>query len=120
MPSRIERRPRAPVLRGDGLAGHGVQGVVGEGQADVLHVEQALVLLDEGVLRLGEDLDQGLLVQVVQGGDHRQTADEFRDQAEAQQVVRLDLAQDLARAALVRVRDLGAEADRGALPARRR
>jgi hypothetical protein len=34
-------------------------------------------------------------------GDHRQTADEFGNQAELQQIVRLDLAEDLAGAAVV-------------------
>jgi len=116
----IERSPRAPVLRtrpglaGDRLAGHGREGVVGELEADVLHLEQAGVLLDQGVLRLGEDLDQGFLVEVLQGRDDRQTADELGDQAEAQHVLRLDLAQDFAGPALVRIGHLGAEADRGA------
>jgi hypothetical protein len=59
-----------------------------------------LVLLDQRVLRLGQDLDQRGLVEVFQRRDHRQTADEFRDQAELQQVFRLESLQQFAGAAL--------------------
>ena len=104
----------------DRLAGDRVQRLVREGQLDVLHLEQPLVLLDQRVLRLGEDLHQRGFVEILQRRDHRQTADEFGDQAELQQILRLDLAEDLARAAVVRRLHLGAEADRRALAARRR
>ena len=90
-----------------------VERVLVEGEFDVLHLEQALILLDQRVLRLGQDLDQRILVEVLQRREHRQAADEFRDQAELQQVLRLDLAEDLAGAAVLRRIDLGAEADRG-------
>src|SRR5205085_5083200 len=83
----------------------------------VLHVEQLGVLLDQRVLRLAQDLDQSGLVQILQGRDHRQTADELGDEAELQEIVRLALAQYLAGAALFRRRDIGAEADRLALQA---
>jgi hypothetical protein len=63
---------------------------------DVFHLEQPLILLDQRVLRLGQDLDQRFLVEVFQRRDHRQTADEFRNQAELQQIFRLDLAQEFA------------------------
>ena len=63
----------------DGLPGNGVKRVVGELQLDVLHVEQLGVLLDQRVLRLDQDLDQGGFVEVLQRRDHRQTADELRD-----------------------------------------
>jgi hypothetical protein len=56
----IERRPRAPVLRTNGAARHSRQRIRREGQLHVLHVEETLVLLQQGVLRLGEDLDQSL------------------------------------------------------------
>ena len=107
---------RAGLAR-DRLAAIALQRVLGEVEADVLHLEQPLVLLDQRVLRLGQDLDQRRLVEVLERRDHRQAADEFRDQAELQQILRLDLAQDLAGAALVRAAHVGAEADRGALAA---
>jgi hypothetical protein len=52
----IERRPRAPVLRWIALAGDGAPARPRERQLDVLHLEQALILLDQRVLRLGQDL----------------------------------------------------------------
>src|SRR5919204_2225085 len=54
--------------------------VLGEDELDVVVREEALVLLDERVLRLGEDLDEVLALQLVDGRDDRQTADELRDQ----------------------------------------
>ena len=98
----IERRPRAPVLRSIAFLAIERQRLVLEGQLDVLHLEQALILLDQRVLRLGEDLDQRRLVEVLERRDHRQAADELGDQAELQQVLRLDLAEHLAGAAVVR------------------
>src|SRR5260370_42227882 len=52
-----------------------------------------------------------------QGGDDRQTADEFRNQAEFEQILRLQILQDLAGLALIRAAHLGAEADRRTLTA---
>ena len=57
------------------------------------------------------------LVEVLQRRHHRQAADELGDQAEPQQILGLDLAQDRAGAALVRAAHLGAEADARALAA---
>ena len=50
------------------LLGDGLEGVVGELELDVLELEELAVLLDEGVLRLDEDADQRVLVEV---GDRR-------------------------------------------------
>ena len=88
----------------DGALGDRRQRVLVEGQVDVLHLEQPLVLLDQRVLRLGQDLDQRRLVEVLERRQHRQAADEFRDQAELQQILRLDLAEQLADAAVLRRR----------------
>ena len=49
----------------DGLVGRGLQRVGREDQLDVVQAEQALVLLDQGVARLGQDAHQGGLVQRV-------------------------------------------------------
>ena len=70
MLSRIERRPRAPGLALDRLAGDRATRLVGEGQVDVLHLEQPLVLFNQRVLRIGEDLLQRGLVEVFQPGVH--------------------------------------------------
>ena len=87
----IERRPRAPVLRSIALLAIERQRLVLEGQVDVLHLEQALVLLDQRVLRLLQDPLQRVLVEVLERREHRQAADELGDQAELQQVLGLDL-----------------------------
>src|SRR6478736_224653 len=75
-----------------GLVGDQVQGLVLEDQFDAVELEHLLVLLHEGVLGRGEDLDQRGAVQVRDRGDDRQPADEFGDQAELQQVFGHDLA----------------------------
>src|SRR6266508_1495575 len=66
----------------DRLVGHGLQGVVGELQLDPVELEELAVLLDQGVLGLDEDADQGLLVQGVDRADHRQAADELLEPRE--------------------------------------
>src|SRR4051794_19412884 len=91
--------------------------VFGKLELDIFHVEQLGILLHERVLRLDQDLDQRFLVEVHQRRDHRQAADELRDQAELQQVFGLAILQRLARLALVRSRHMGAETDRLALQA---
>src|SRR5215468_8377520 len=92
--------------------------IVGEIEADVLHLEQPLILLYERVLGLGEDVDEGRLVKILKGGDYRQATDKFGDEAELEQVLRLDFLQDLSGLALVRTADVGTEADRRTLAAR--
>src|SRR5262249_26878812 len=118
MLSRIERRPRAPGLALDHLAGDRATRLVGEGQVDVLHLEQPLVLFHQRVLGIGEDLLQRGLIEVFQRVDDRQTADEFRDQVVLEQIFRLDMAEDLAGAAVFRRQHLRSEADRGRTAAR--
>jgi hypothetical protein len=72
----------------------------------------------QSVLRLGQDLLQRCFVEVAERRDHRQAADELGDQAVLEQILRLDLAEDFAGAAILRRDDLGAEADRGRTAAR--
>ena len=71
----------------DGLIGDRVQCVGGELQFHTVHLEQTGVLLHQGVLGSGQDLDQRFLVQVSHRGDDRETADELRDQTELDQVL---------------------------------
>src|SRR5690606_6117834 len=61
-----------------------------EDQTDPLQREHLLVLLDQRVLRLREDLDEGILVERVERHHRRETADQLRDHTESNQVVRLD------------------------------
>ena len=69
----------------------------GELQLDVLELEHLAVLLDQRVLRLGEDLDQRLAIEAAHRADHRQAADELGDQAELEQVLGQHLGEQLAR-----------------------
>src|SRR5262245_53184108 len=80
----FEDRPQAtgPGAAAHRLVGEGVEGVRGELELDVLHLEELAVLLRQGVLRLDEDLHERLAVEAVHRTDHRQAADELGDQAE--------------------------------------
>src|SRR5205085_2393184 len=108
--------PSLPLYR---LSGDGPERVVGEREVDALHLEQPLVLLDERILRLGQDALKRHLVEILQGGDYWEAANELRDQPEFQQVLRLNRAEDLARLAVLRRDDFRGEADRGRTAARR-
>src|SRR5450631_4533003 len=66
------------------LLSDGLQSALGELQLHAVHLEQLLKLLHQAVLGLGQDVDQRVFRELVQGGDHRQTADELRNQAELQ------------------------------------
>src|SRR4029077_8364829 len=73
---------------------------------------ELLVLLDERVLRLGEDANDVLLVEVVQRDDDRQAADERGDDPVLQQVLRLQHLERLGDRFALDLRVRGAEADR--------
>ena len=118
MLSRIERKSARAGLALDRLAGDRAKRLVGEGQLDVLHLEQPLVLFHQRVLRIGQDLLQRSFVEILQRRDHRQAADEFRDQAVLQQILRLDVTEDFAGTAIFRRQHLGGETDRGRTSAR--
>src|SRR5260370_32717681 len=77
------------------------------------------MLLDQRVLRLRENPLERKLVKILEGGQHGQPPDEFGDEAVLQQILRGDLAEDFAGAAVIGRDYLGAEADR-ARPAARR
>src|SRR5216684_1536224 len=97
----------------DSLAGDRAKGLVGERQLDVLHLEQALILLHQRVLRIGQNLLQRSFVEILQRGDHRQAADELGDQAVLQEILGLDVTEDFAGAAILRRQHLRGKADRG-------
>ena len=91
------RRPRAPVLCLSASRAVARIASGGEDQLHLVEVEELLVLLDDGVLRLGHDLDQRVLVQRLEHHHHGQAADELGDQAVLQQVFGDDLLLRLAR-----------------------
>src|SRR5205823_3393418 len=72
-------------------------------------------LLDERVLRLGEDLDEILAAQLVHCRENREPADELGDQPEVEEVLRHDLAEQLRALRVALGGDLATEAD-GVLP----
>ena len=97
------------------LVSDGGKGCRLEGEARVLELEHAGVLLDERVLRLHEDADEILLRQLVQGGDNRNAAHELGDHAVLVQVLRQHLLQKLGLGLLLGGGQLAGEAEgRGA------
>ena len=79
----------------DRFAGDGMQGGIGKDQLGVIEMQQLLVLAYQAVFRLSQHADQGVLVQRIQHGDDRQTADQLGNQAELDQIIWLDLFQQL-------------------------
>src|SRR5437588_2413543 len=105
--------PRAGLARESAL-GDRPKGRRAHFELDAFHQEQPLVLLDERVFRLGEDLDQRVLIELLERGEHRQPADEFRDEPVLDEVFGLDVLQQIVdRPGVLRALDLGAEADPG-------
>ena len=82
---------------------HGFQRIVGEAQAHILKLKQALILPYQRVLRFRQNAHQRALVQVAEHAEHRQAAHKFRNQAVANQVGGLHLLQqfDVAPAAVL-------------------
>ena len=107
----ILRRPRAPVPLLSAAGDRG-QGVAGEAQFAVFHREEALVLPDQRVFRLGQHADEPRLIQGRQRGDDRQAAHQFGNQAVLEDVVGVDLGQQLGQIRFVFVPAGLAEAHR--------
>src|SRR5215469_7802555 len=94
------------------------QSVIGETEADVFEFEQALVLLEERVFRLGQNLYQGALVEVAHDAGDGKAADKLGNQAVTDQIAGLHLFEQFRVAALrrggcanVRMEAQGAAAD---------
>src|SRR5712692_2558810 len=85
-----------PGLSRQGFLGDRLQRLGTHFQIHSLHAEQPLILLDESVLRLGQYLDQGLLVEFHERRHDRKPPDELRYQPVLDEVFRLDGAQNLA------------------------
>src|SRR5712691_7138970 len=87
-------------------------------QVHAFHAEELLVLLDKGVLRLGEYLDQGLLVELLERRHDRQPPDELGNKPVLDKVFRFDGFQDLADVlAVLQAPHVRAEADAALLGA---
>ena len=107
--SRIERNPRAPVLRFRASRADRHQSPIGKLQIDLLHFKELLVLLHQGIFRFLEDLNERFLVELIQRGHHRQPTDELRDQAVLEKIDGLDLGKNLAEVLAFLLPDIGAE-----------
>ena len=59
------RSPRAPTLRAIASRATAHAAYLSEMQADILVLEETLVLLEDGVARFGKDLDQRGFVKLV-------------------------------------------------------
>src|SRR6266705_817240 len=94
----FQNRTQAPGsgLSRQGFLGDRLQRLGTHFQIHSLHAEQPLILLDESVLRLGQYLDQGLLVEFHERRHDRKPPDELRYQPVLDEVFGLDRAQDLA------------------------
>src|SRR5690606_28512516 len=92
------------------FAGDGTERLVRELEVDAVELEQALVLLHQRVLGLGEDLDQGIFVELLQRRHDRKATDELGDEPELHQVFVLDALEQLPLAQLLLGLDVGTEA----------
>ena len=95
-----------------GQVGDFAEGVRFEHQLGPFHVEQLLVLADQRVLRLREDSHEGVFVQRIERGDHRQAADELGDQPERHEILGRHLGQQFAERPVAAVFGDAAESDR--------
>src|SRR5205085_4026238 len=85
--------------------------VLREDELDPVVAEEALVLLDERVLRFLEDLDEIFPPELVHRRDDREPADELGDQPEVKEILGHYLREQLRRLDVVLRADVGAEAD---------
>src|SRR3954453_5120675 len=93
------------------LVGDRLERVGREDELDPVEAEEALELLDDRVARLGEDRDQIVARELVDGRGDRQAADELGDQAVLHEVLGQALLEDLARGLVGLGLDRRAEAD---------
>src|ERR671918_692357 len=93
------------------LVGDLPERVVREDELDRVVGEEALVLLDERVLRLEEDLHEVLPRELVYRGDDGEPPDELRDEPVREEILRHHRGEQLARLDGLARLDVGAEAD---------
>lgn len=71
------------------------EGIVVEDKIDVVHFHKSLVLFDQSILRLCKDAQEGIAVERVEVGEHRETADKFGDKAKMFKVGGLDILEHI-------------------------
>ena len=75
------------------LTGDRHQRLIGKLKITVLEAEHPLILLNERILGIVEHFDERLFVERLERRDHRESANEFGNQAKLQDVVGVDLRQ---------------------------
>ena len=84
----------------DGQAGDFPESIIVERKFDSVEFEQLGVLLDDGVLRFGQDSAEGVLVEFVKSDGNGESAYEFRHESELHEVIRFALIEEFAEAFL--------------------
>src|SRR6476620_773755 len=74
-----------------------LDGLWREVEAHILQLEHRLILLEQGVLRLGQHSHERRFVQVRQGGKDGETADKFGNEAIFEEVLRLRYFEQIVR-----------------------
>ena len=80
-----------------------------KGKLHLVQGKQFLILFDNRVLRFCQDPDHRASVQLVKRNDNRHSADKFRDQAELDEILRLNLLQNIADVPLLLCPDIRLE-----------
>src|SRR5680860_220447 len=93
------------------LVGDRIQAVLREDQVHPVVGEELAILLDQGVLRFGQDGHEIVPAQLVHIRDDRQAADELRDQSELKEVFREHLREQLAYILVELALDMRTEPD---------
>ena len=93
--STIERKPRGAEFVFHRLVHHVIEDFGFEGQFDSIEGEEFDVLLRDGILRFGENIAQSFPIERIQIGEYRQAADDFGDQSEGFEVLRLDILHEI-------------------------
>ncbi len=83
-----------------------MRGLFTEDELNALVFKEPLILLQDGIARLGENLDQCRFIQLVEDAHDREAANKLRDQAKFDQILRFGLAEQFRIA-------LSADADAG-------
>ena len=86
-----------------------MQRLVGELDIHTVDLEKPLTLLNDGVLRLGQNPEQILIAEHIERGDHRNATDEFGNKTVGEQILRLHLGHDLYGVGIVFFAELGAK-----------
>lgn len=111
--SMMARNPLAPVPPVAGQFGDPLQSLVGEHQLNPLIGKELGVLPHQGVFRLLQHPHQGVGIQLMEEGHHREAADEFGDQPKPLEILRLQGGEQLIMGMLQILLEGGLKTDAG-------